>query len=112
MSEINYFEIGKRIRTVRKKMKLTQEEASERCDITSSYYGNIERGNKKMSLETFGKISKGLSISSDYLLFGEGSYKPDDLEEVLEELRRKGDEKQVEKYLIIMKSISKIVDKL
>ena len=40
MYEIDYKEIGKRIRAVRKERGLTQEEASELCDITPSFYGN------------------------------------------------------------------------
>lgn len=47
MKNVDYAEIGARIRAARIMQKLTQEEASEKCDITSSYYGNIERGNKK-----------------------------------------------------------------
>ena len=58
MNGLDYTLIGSRIRKVRTTLKLTQEEASERCDITNSFYGNIERGDKKMSVETLVKISK------------------------------------------------------
>ena len=52
MQGVDYVKMGKRIREARKAQNLTQEAASEKCDITSAYYGNIERGDKKMSIET------------------------------------------------------------
>ena len=36
MGEIDYREIGNRIRIARKALNLTREEAAERCGITSS----------------------------------------------------------------------------
>ncbi|MCD8013843.1 MAG: helix-turn-helix domain-containing protein [Lachnospiraceae bacterium] len=112
MGELDYKAIGKRIREARKAQKLTQEEAAERCDITSSFYGNVERGDKKMSLETLAKISRGLSVSTDVLLFGSSASDNDILTQLQEELRRSKDEKQVEKYLLIIRQLSKIIDQL
>ena len=112
LNELKYEEIGKRIREARKALKLTQEAASERCDITSSYYGNLERGDKKMSVETLARISQGLHVSVDYLLFGGSLEQKDDLMLVLEELRRNADDRQYEKFLAIMKAVSTVIDKL
>lgn len=110
MGEIDYIEMGKRLREIRKMRKLTQEEAAEKCDITCSYYGNIERGNKKMSIETLGNISKGLGVSTDWLLFGEIQQSQEELIVLLKELQRGADEKQFKKYLAIIKSISTVID--
>ncbi|MCC8046442.1 MAG: helix-turn-helix domain-containing protein [Clostridiales bacterium] len=112
MKELDYKAIGKRIREARRAQKLTQEEAAERCDITSSFYGNVERGDKKMSLETLAKISRGLSVSADVLLFGSSASSSEMLSDLQEELRRAGDETQVEKYLLIIRQLSKIIDQL
>lgn len=112
MSDVDYAEIGSRIRAVRIMQKLTQEEASERCDITSSYYGNIERGDKKMSVETLIKIAKGLNISTDELLFGETAKEGTEANEFLREVQRTVDQEQYPKYLTVMKAIASIIDKL
>lgn len=112
MNEINYAEIGARIRNTRMRQKLTQEEASERCDITSSYYGNIERGEKKMSLETLVKISRGLGVSSDNLLFGEEVSRQDLLQETLSNVQCRVDKNHFDKYLSVINAIATIVDKL
>lgn len=88
---------------------LTQEMAAEKCDITAAYYGNIERGDKKMSVETLAKVSIGLKISVDYLLFGD---EQDKLAEYLSEIQQTVDEKQMEKYLTIIKAVAGVIDKL
>lgn len=68
MKDIDYYELGKRIQLRRKELGLSQEAAAEQCGISPSFYSNIERGIKIMSLETFVSICKAFSISADYLL--------------------------------------------
>lgn len=111
MDEIDYRKIGIRIREARKKRGLTQEQASELCDITSSFYGNIERGDKKMSVETLVKIARGLSVSTDQLLFGNENEEEQALR-ILSQIKENGNETQYKKYLDIMKAVSTIIDKL
>lgn len=111
MNEIDYKAIGYRIREVRKKRGLTQEQASEICDITPSFYGNIERGDKKMSVETLAKIAKGLSVSADQLLFGNENGEEEAFR-ILSHIKENGNENQYKKYLDIMKAVSTIIDKL
>lgn len=112
MKNMDYAEIGARIRAARIMQKLTQEEASEKCDITSSFYGNIERGDKKMSVETLIKISVGLGISTDSLLFGDSPRHAEQLTDILGKIRSNTDEKQFEKYLAVIKTLATIIDKL
>lgn len=109
---VDYVALGKRIREARKALKLTQEEASERCDITSSYYGNLERGDKKMSVETLVKLSEGLGISVDSLLYGDDSRESKLVSDLLAKVKRDSDAKQFEKYLMIMEAVLKVADKL
>lgn len=112
MQNVDYVEIGKRIRKIRKEQRLTQEEAAEKCDITAAYYGNVERGDKKMSVETLVKISKGMDISIDYLLFGDLLAKHGKLVDYLSECQKDMDEVQMERCLTILKAVMGIIDKL
>ena len=112
MKEIDYREIGLRIREARKMLHLTQEVASEYCDITPSYYGNLERGDKVMSVETLMKISQGLHVSKDYLLFGDEGDAETAITAVVENVQRECDEKQFERYMAIIEALSLIVHKL
>lgn len=70
MNEI-YFEAGKRIRYIREKINYTREELSEIVDISPKFLYEIETGQKGFSANTLLKISKGLSVTCEYILSGE-----------------------------------------
>ena len=65
---ILYKTLGRRIRQQRIKKKYTQAQLAEFADISLSFYGHIERGTRKMSLDTFCKIAEALECSADELL--------------------------------------------
>lgn len=62
--------MGLRIKSERIKLKLTQNELSEKVGVTGAYIGMIERGEKYCSLDLLVSISQVLNVSSDYLLTG------------------------------------------
>lgn len=61
---------GERIRNRRNDLGFTQEYIAEQIGITLRFYQMIERGEKSLSLDTLINISKAMTISTDYLLFG------------------------------------------
>lgn len=65
---MDYKSLGKRIREERLKLKLTQEQLAESIDISNSYMGQIERGERSLTLETLIKLANRLSVTIDYLL--------------------------------------------
>ncbi len=70
MKELNYKEIGKRIKIRRKEANLTQEKLSEIIDVSPSYISEIERGSSICSLATITNIADTINASLDYLVFG------------------------------------------
>ena len=70
MEELNYIEIGKRVKIKRKELGITQEKLSELIDVCPSYISEIERGYSIPSLSTICKIVTTLKCSLDYLVFG------------------------------------------
>ncbi len=70
MEELNYIEIGKRIKIKRKELNLTQEKLSEIIDVSPSYISEIERGSSICSLATITNIALTLNTSLDYLVLG------------------------------------------
>ncbi|MBQ8170622.1 MAG: helix-turn-helix transcriptional regulator [Oscillospiraceae bacterium] len=58
---------GERVKYYRKKSGLSQEKLSELCDLHPTYIGQIERGEKKASLDTIMRICKGLELSPENL---------------------------------------------
>ena len=62
-------DIGERLRGIREGMQMTREEFSEKIDITDSFLGQIERGERSLSVKTLKKVVKYTGVSADYLLF-------------------------------------------
>lgn len=52
----------------RKKKNLSQERLAELSNISTNYVGDIERGDRKVTIDTIEKISKGLNVSAAILL--------------------------------------------
>jgi len=68
-NEINYVQIGNRIRIEREKFDMTREKLSELLNLSPYFLGQIERGERKMSINTLINISECLHVSIDYLFF-------------------------------------------
>ena len=66
--QINYLDIGSRIRAEREKQKITQEKLAEMVDVGTTHISHIETGNTKMSMKVFIAILNALNVSSDELL--------------------------------------------
>ena len=62
--------LGAKIRTERKNMRLTQEQLAERVGVSTNFIGQIERGERKLSLETLVALANALGTGVDYLLSG------------------------------------------
>ena len=62
---------GERLRNRRNAQGFTQEFVSDKTGITLRFYQMLERGEKSVSLDTLIQLSKTLSTSTDYLLFGD-----------------------------------------
>lgn len=63
-------EVGLRIRNVRDDLNLTREQLAEACEMTPRFLACVENGQSGVSLESLKKLSAGLRVSTDYLLFG------------------------------------------
>lgn len=68
--------LGERLRNKRTALGLTQEFVSDKIDISLRYYQMIERGERKVSLDTLIALSRTMNISVDYLLFGNVAHIP------------------------------------
>ena len=73
MRELDYRKMGMRIRQVRKAKGWSQNELAEKCGISMSFLGHIERGTRIMSMETFVNICTALDAGADELLWGVAS---------------------------------------
>lgn len=67
---MKHAEIGRRVRARRMELGWTQEGLAERADISLSYVGHIERGEKIGSLDTMIRLCDCLGVSLDWLVYG------------------------------------------
>lgn len=67
---MNYKEVGQRISYERQRYNLTREQFAELVELSVTFVGQIERGEKKMGLDSLIRISESLHVSLDYLIKG------------------------------------------
>lgn len=101
-------QVGARIRELREIQNYTREVLAEKVDISAKFLYEIETGKKGFSADTLCRISKALSVSCDYIMFGEekehrGNEKIICILEMLEP-------KQVSKIQDILRILNEICD--
>lgn len=77
MDELNFKEIGAKIRNRRKSLGITQEFIANKLDVNPSHISNIECGRANPSLTVLVKIANILQCSVDCFISGEYTYKID-----------------------------------
>ena len=82
MNNINYVNLGKKIKSTRKERGYTQEKLAEICDISTGFLGHIERGTRKLSLDTLFCIATVLNVCIDYLLIDSANKSDNFLEQM------------------------------
>lgn len=65
---IDYKRPGKRIREERRRLNLTQAQLAEAIDISDTYMGAIERGERSLTLDTLVRLVNRLGVTVDYML--------------------------------------------
>lgn len=66
----NNLEVGERIRSIREGLKMNRERFSEMIDVSDVFLGQIERGERSLSLKTLCRIVSFTGVSTDFILFG------------------------------------------
>ena len=64
-------QIGNRILSRRKQLRMTQDELAEKAGITPQTVSTAELGKKALRPENIIRICSALDVSTDYLLLGE-----------------------------------------
>lgn len=63
---------GSRIRILRKRRGLTQEQLAEKMNVSTPYIAKIENGKQTGPVELAVEFSEFFDVSLDYLLMGKG----------------------------------------
>ena len=65
---MDYIDLGRRVKDLRRKQNLTQEALAEKLDMSASFLGHIERGTRIASLETLVKLCIALDTDPGYCI--------------------------------------------
>jgi len=107
-SYMNLEEIGMRIRDEREKLGLSREKFAEIVGLSSYYIGQIERGDRNMSLDSLVKIASALNLSIDYLIKGHIHYMEDILAlEAFEENYKEEVDREIKEIISLLAGASK-----
>ncbi|MDR5659649.1 helix-turn-helix domain-containing protein [Serpentinicella sp. ANB-PHB4] len=101
--EIDNKKIGQRIRKEREQLRLSREELAEILGLSDYYVGQLERGERQMSLPVLVKITNCFHVSLDFLVFGTEKYQNDLFKESDENYKTNTDKYFQEIYDLLMK---------
>lgn len=74
---MSHSEIGARIRELREIKHYSRKVLAGKIDVSTKFLYEIEAGKKGFSAEILSRLSTALSVSCDYIMFGEAEEKYD-----------------------------------
>lgn len=76
---MDFYLLGQKIRELRTSHHFSQADLAELIDVSTNYIGQIERGDRKPSIETLVSLCNVLNTSMDYILSDSLTTKEDQL---------------------------------
>ena len=67
---ISYRKIGEHIRNARNRAEMTQAAVAEKLNISLTHYGQLERGDKKFTLDMLGETCELLNVRLEDVVIG------------------------------------------
>lgn len=83
---MDYQAMGKRLKIERCNLKLTQEQLAEDVGLSPAYIGQVERGERNISLDKLVLIVNRLGVTIDYVLNESLSLKTDEYDVVINQM--------------------------
>ena len=109
MQKLDYAKMGMRIRQFRKAKGWSQEVLARKCEISMNFMGNIERGTRKMSMDTFASLCMELGADADTLLWGRVKPSETAIQSMWGKQEKIGED-SYSMYVQIMKSVAEIMN--
>ncbi|MBQ3192590.1 MAG: helix-turn-helix transcriptional regulator [Oscillospiraceae bacterium] len=108
---MDYYQIGQKIRKIRKAHGLSQEELAERINISTTHMSHIETGNTKLSLPVFVEIASALEVCTDDLLADNSSFTVNSSMEELSVILSQCNAQQARIIVDVVKAVKLSIDK-
>lgn len=104
-SIIDYALIGIRIKKVRNKKKITQEQMSEDLSLSTFYISKIENGKCTPTLETLALIANYLEMDLSYLITGTSKLEDEYYINQLSQITSRASKKQLDLIIRLAKTV-------
>jgi len=99
--------IGIRIKELRKKQRISQEQLAEKADINSKYLSRIERGTENPTLDMFIKLANALEVEMwEMFDFGHVAGRKE-LKDAVQNFTKTADEPALRLALKIIRAVSR-----
>jgi len=102
---MDYKRLGERIRKERQRLNLTQATLAEAVDISDTYMGAIERGERSLTLDTLVRLVSRLGVTVDYML---ADHVPDSDPNILAQFKQIIDNQPLERKQLAIKVLRTI----
>ena len=106
-----YRKFGNRVRGKRVMVDMSQETLAEKCDVSTSYIGLVERGERKPSLEIVLKIANALNVTPNSLTLDSIKHKPSNNKDKLVLMINDFDDTQINTTFEIVNQIHSYIKK-
>lgn len=98
--------VGKRIKAVRQRNGLTQDQLAEQVGLSSKYISGIERGVENPTMDILIRVAKVLGIEPyDLFLFGESEDSEKALRKGIKKMLREADREKLQLYFDVMRKV-------
>ncbi|WP_404427176.1 helix-turn-helix domain-containing protein [Ureibacillus chungkukjangi] len=96
--------IGERIRSLRKEKKMSQEELAHLASLSNTYIGQVERGEKNITVESLSNIATALKVPLEDL------FRYSETKSVNNEVLLKIVDKLHDRSLVEQEEVLKVID--
>ncbi|WP_322922258.1 helix-turn-helix transcriptional regulator [Paenibacillus campi] len=111
MTNINTY-VGERIRFYRKAQHLTQAQLGEMVELPQPYVGDIERGERNISLDTLQKFLVALHITPSQLFENYDNKQTKELSDMLNRIQFLLESRSNKEIIVIEKVINDFLDSI
>jgi transcriptional regulator with XRE-family HTH domain len=100
--------LGRRLRYLRNRQGLTQEQLGEKANIDYKYLGGIERGERNPSTDNLSKIAKALGVNlHELFIFEHETEDTRELKKRIDELLKEASKKEFKTIYRVIEAILK-----
>lgn len=107
---MDYRALGEKIKKERIRLSLTQEKLAEKVNISESFMGHIERGGRKLSIDTLVNIANELNVSIDFLLLDSVEPEPNVALNRITTMLKEKDPEKLKTFLSLVRVLAQNID--